>query len=133
MPHRHGRLRPATDQKEHTMSPDPTVNIVDANSGAIKVYADAITVGDALFDVFGGTHKVTHVANRDPKIYVKRDDNWADTFRPDTEITILPDGNVDRMIDNSASVSRQHFIDTGRYLTLGEMKEIPEADGGYGR
>lgn len=106
-----------------------SINIVDVFADAITVYADQVAVGDRVFDVFGNTYEVTCTSKYTKRVRIARSDGWSDTFEHGCEVTIVPgDGDKGRGLDKSSNGSRQGYIETGRYSSVNEEREInPES------
>lgn len=65
-----------------------TVDIVDVVKGAEVVPVESVTVGDTVFDIYGGEYKVTKVRELKREIKVTRDDGWVSWLDRGETITI---------------------------------------------
>jgi hypothetical protein len=93
--------------------------------------ATRVSSGDTS-NVFCGKHWIT---TRDPKDFAHAAQvtvDWLEEHRADTRF--IHDADLDDLgfkpggFDTESSASRQHFIDTGRYLLRGESPWAPLAD-----
>lgn len=103
------------------MSETPVfVEIIDVSPNAIKDTARSLQVGDELFDVFGGHRPIRKVTTSRERVRVWLGaDTTPDVFRADDTITFIPNPKLDR----AGSASRQHYIETGLYLSHDEVAE----------
>lgn len=107
------------------MNDSAVVDIIDVVPNAIKVYADQIREGDSVLDIWGDPHKVARLVRFTRRVRVWREDGWPRTFDFNDEITIVPgDGDTSRNLDKVSSGSRQGWIETGRYSSEAEEREI---------
>lgn len=65
------------------------VSITEAHPEATKLFARELRVGDRVFDVYGGTHALTHVRHYVHVTRTRRDDGPADTWDQDDILTVL--------------------------------------------
>jgi hypothetical protein len=65
------------------------VEIADVFKDAVKVTAEEINVGDFLFDVFGGTHKVTDRRDYKHRVALLREDGGSVTWERQQIVTII--------------------------------------------
>lgn len=65
-----------------------TVDIVDVVKGAEVVPVESVTVGDTVFDIYGGEYKVTKVRELKREIKATRDDGWVSWLDRGETITI---------------------------------------------
>lgn len=93
--------------------------------GAITVYADQVVAGDKVFDLHGNSYPVVTSATEGKRQIVVREDGWSDHHMLDDMVAIIPgDGDLGRNLDRSSSGSVQGYIDTGRYSSENEEREM---------
>jgi hypothetical protein len=71
---------------------EPIVSITDVFPEAVKATADTIKVGDTVFDVFGGKHKVAKVRRYKHVTVCVRSDGDTFSVPAGSTITVIPKG-----------------------------------------
>lgn len=70
-----------------------SVDITDVEQSATRINATELAVGDRVFDVFGGTHRVARVVKKN-RVEFYRDDQptLRESLRNDDTITVIREG-----------------------------------------
>jgi hypothetical protein len=101
--------------------------IVDTVPGAITVYGDQIVAGDKVLDRFGVAWLIKASTTEGRRQVVVREDGWTDYYvlGDNEQVPIVPgDGDLGRNLDKASSGSVQGYIETGRYSSENEEREI---------
>lgn len=101
--------------------------IVDTVPGAITVYGDQIVAGDKVLDRFGTAWLIQSAVTEGRRHITVREDGWTDYYvvNDNEQVPIVPgDGDLGRNLDRSSSGSVQGYIETGRYSSVNEEREI---------
>ncbi|HTF53684.1 MAG TPA: hypothetical protein VK735_40080 [Pseudonocardia sp.] len=74
------------------MDEQVTVDITDTNPKATRIPATDVKVGDRVFDVYGGTHRIVSVRPlKDGGASLRREDaEYPERFALGEKITIIP-------------------------------------------
>lgn len=107
-----------------------TETTIDFDPGTITVYADQVKVDDFIVDLHGNQWPVLASATESRRHIIVRSDGFTENhlISDNVEVVIVPgDGDSGRNLDKASSGSVQGFIETGRYSSENEERDINPA------